>query len=146
MNRIFGITGFLAVGMIVFWVVAGVSFALAFSSPPDPAVSAWSRLPYWAIMAAVLAIALGAVIGFVRSSLAAHWAALRRNAPLPLTAWRGVAGVYLCVLLMFAIPTFQMTSAQADSHRNEKVLYIGLSALCLVLTSVACRRGLRRPV
>jgi len=137
MNRTFGITGFLAAGMTVLWVwfVIGLPWFPIYSSR-SPAASMWF------LWATVSAIGIGTLFLFARSSLTAHWAALRRNAPIPSVAWRGVFGVYLLVMLAFALPV--LSGDPSGTHRTEMYLYICLAGICLALSSVAIRRGFCR--
>ena len=137
MNRTFAITGLLAAGMAALWVwfIICLPWFHIYSSR-SPVASIW--LPW--VGASAVGVAL--IFAFIRYSLTAHWAALRRNAPMPSAAWRGVGGVYLLVMLAFALPVLE--GDPSGTHRAEMYLYTCLAGLCLVLTAVAFSRGFCR--
>lgn len=138
MNRFFAITGFLAAGMAFFWVWFVISLPWLWNSrSPDPSSSRWF------VWVGISVSGIGIIFAFVRYALTAHWAALRRNTPMPRAAWRGTGVVYLLVTIIFAIPV--LAGDPSGSHRNEMFIYTGLTALCLALTAVAFYRGLRNP-
>lgn len=137
MNRTFAITGFLAAGMAVLcvWFIICLPWFRIYSSH-SPEASIW--LPW----AGASTIGLALIFAFMRYSLTAHWAALRRNAPMPSAAWRGVGGVYLLMMLAFSLPVLQ--GDPSGTHRAEMYLYTCLAGLCLVLTTIAFSCGFRR--
>ena len=137
MNRTFAIIGLLAAGMAVLWVwfiICLPWFRIYNSRSPDASI--W--LPW--VVASAASIAL--IFAFMRYSLTAHWAALRRNAPMPSAAWRGVGGVYLLVMLACALPV--LAGDPSGTHRAEMYLYACLAGLCLLLATIAFSRGFRR--
>lgn len=136
MNRFFAITGFLAAGMAAFWVQLFIFMPWIWGSSPkaSPLI--------WCVWGGISIVGVAIVLAFICYSFAAHWAALRRNTPMPRAAWRGVGVVYLLVTILFAIPVLAMDTA--GSHRNERYLYAGLTALGLLLTVISFRRGFRR--
>ena len=137
MNRTFAITGLLAAGMSVFWV--WFIFCLPWFpiyNPRSPDVSIWLA---WG---GASAVGITLIFAFIRYSLTAHWAALRRNAPMPSAAWRGAGGIYLLVMLAFALPA--LSGDPSGTHQAEMYLYICLAGLGLVLATLAFSRGFRR--
>ena len=122
--------------MAIFWVllVIGLPWFPIYSSR-SPSVS------FWFLWAAVCATCFGAIYVFMRLSFMAHWAALRRNAPLASRAWRGVGGVYVLVTIIFGLPAF--SADPSGTHRVERYLYASLVAIGLALSVVAITRGFR---
>ena len=139
MNRLFGITGFLGAGQFVFLVWFLVSlpfmgFGISYASGNPPFLF-WRYMLYGVICA----IGLGIVYTFVRYSLKDHWAALRRNTPMPPFAWRGVSGIYLFCIVIFGLPAsaFPMWGARPI----EMLLYVFLASVSLFLCVHAVRNS-----
>lgn len=138
MNRIFAIMGFLAAGMDMVW----VWFVICL--PWFPFFSSDHRTPpsLWLLWVAVCVLGLAVIALFLRLSLTAHWAALRRNASISRAAWRGICGIYLLVMLLFALPV--LSPDPSGSHRVEEYGYGCLAGMALALSIVALRRGFGR--
>ena len=137
MNRLLSIAGFLAAGTtaVWVWVVLCLPWLNLFgTSSPTP-------ISHWLLWGAVSFIGVSAVYAFVRFSIRPHWAALRRNSPLPATAWRGVCGVYLLLVFALGLPVLHWPSG---IHQPEKYFYIALVVGCFVLGTLAVTRGFGR--
>ncbi|MDI1311543.1 hypothetical protein [Prosthecobacter sp.] len=136
MNRIFGITGFLATGTTIFWgcCVIGLPWLLNYSSH-SPIMPLWA----WILWGSMGAIGLVIIFAFLRCSLRHHWMALRHDSRMPPIAWRGVCGVYFLLMLALALPV--LAGDPSGTHQAEVYLYIGLVGCCLALGALAVRRG-----
>ena len=137
MNRLFGISGFLAAGMTIFWLwfVICLPWIPVYNSR-SPAMARWVL---WVAVVAVVAIGCTVAFAFLRCSLTAHWAALCRNTRLPASACRGVSGIYLLLMCAFSFPSF--ADDPSGTHQTERYLYIFLAACCLVLGALSIRNG-----
>ena len=136
MNRVFGITGFLATGMTIFLVclVIWLPWIRIYSSQ-SPSIPLWA----WILWGVVGAIGVGIVFAFLRCSLRHHWMALRHDSRMPPIAWRGVCGGYFLLMLAFALPV--LAGDPSGTHRMEVYFYKCLVGCCLALSALAVRRG-----
>ncbi len=136
MNRLFGISGLLAVGFTIFCVcfIVGLPWIDVYSSR-GPSKPLWA----WLLWGSVCALSIGVVFSFFRRALMGHWTSLRHNVPMSHTAWRGVYGVYLFLMIAFALPLLK--GDPSGTHHTEVYLYSVLVGYCLALGVIATRRG-----
>ena len=139
MNRLLGISGFLAVGFTIFWgcLIAWLPWIDVYSSR-GPSMPFWA----WLLWGSVCALIIGVVFAFFRRSLMGHWASLRHNVSLSHTAWRGVCGVYLLLMIVFFLPL--LNGDPSGTHQTERYLYSVLVGYCLALGVLATWRGFFR--
>lgn len=138
MNRVFGIIGFLAVGVNIFLACFMIAVGLFFCRYGPDSESARTLLIF-STMSAVLAVP---VFLFFRYSLKDHCAALCRTTPIRPIAWRGVSSVY-CLLLIVSVLTMY-DHIEERRYKTDFYLCVCVAIPSLILGVISVRKGFCR--